>query len=246
MPQGGNNMAIFNFKPEHDLMGLVSSVDTANVTIRIDDSDKLKTLQVNRLVCLETVKPGQYLIGTVQRIVRRRDGEDGMTDQLEDNSCKIALLGTYFTARGSENGVFQRTLKTVPEIYAKCYPIEGEHLSSFMQVISKVSDASTPLRLGHYSLSDDSVALLNGNKLFQRHAVIVGSTGSGKSWTTATLLEQIAALNNPNTILFDIHGEYTPITGEKIRHLHIANPSDLDTENNLDSGTVYLPYWLLG
>ena len=55
---------------------------------------------------------------------------------------------------------------------------------------------------------------LDGNKLFQRHVVIVGSTGSGKSCIVAALIEKIAELPSCNAIHFDIHGEYTPITGK--------------------------------
>ena len=39
------------------------------------------------------------------------------------------------------------------------------------------------LQIGNYSIDEDATAWINGNKLFQRHAVIVGSTGSGKSYS---------------------------------------------------------------
>ena len=45
--------------------------------------------------------------------------------------------------------------------------------------------------------------------LFQRHAAIVGSTGSGKSYCVARIVEQMADLPNANAVLFDIHGEYS-------------------------------------
>ena len=70
--------------------------------------------------------------------------------------------------------------------------------------------------------------------------MIVGSTGSGKSFTVATLLEKIAELKSCNAILFDIHGEYAPITGDGIQHYKIAGPADVPTEH-----TMFLPYWLL-
>lgn len=64
-----------------------------------------------------------------------------------------------------------------------------------------------PLRIGKYAINNGVPAWLDGNKLFQRHAVIVGSTGSGKSFTVATLLEKISELKSCNAIFFDIHGE---------------------------------------
>ena len=41
-------MPIFNFA-DSEALGSVISVDTAAVTIRVDDLDRLKRLQVNRL-----------------------------------------------------------------------------------------------------------------------------------------------------------------------------------------------------
>lgn len=88
---------------------------------------------------------------------------------------------------------------------------------------------------------------LDGDKLFQRHAVIVGSTGSGKSWCVAKIIEQIAKLPMANSILFDIHGEYSGenFKADGIQHFRIANPSDLGKKGNLTNGILMLPYWLL-
>jgi len=111
-----------------------------------------------------------------------------------------------------------------------------------MSVLStkNLKDVEHPLLIGNYTLNDDAKAWLDGNKLFQRHAVIVGSTGSGKSFTVATLIEQIAQLKSANAILFDIHGEYKTIIGEGIEYFKIAGPTDRNTE-----GIIFLPYWLL-
>lgn len=76
--------------------------------------------------------------------------------------------------------------------------------------------------------------------------MIVGSTGSGKSWTTARVLEQLATLKNANAVVFDIHGEYAPLQGEGFRHYRIAGPVDLDAGANLKDGVIFLPFWLLG
>jgi len=115
-----------------------------------------------------------------------------------------------------------------------------------MRVISNVVGEGPQLELGHYTLDEDAIAYLNGNRLFQRHAIVVGSTGSGKSWTTARLLDQVAALNQANAILFDVHGEYKTLEGDEFRHFRVAGPVDLDRDSGLDDGVLYLPYWLLG
>ena len=246
-------MSIFDFADTESL-GSVISVDTAAVTIRVDDLDRLKRLQVNRLVVLQSSKPGQHLIGIVVKITRKPDtreleeAELGDQDLIpnENNLVKVTLIGTLLDRVGTDQNVFRRTLETVPEIDANCFSLDGERLTKFMQVISDVKTDGPKLSLGHFTLDDEAIAYLNGNKLFQRHAVIVGSTGSGKSWTTARLLDQIAELPQANAVLFDIHGEYRPLKSSAFRHLRIAGPSDIEHNRGLADGVLHLPYWLLG
>lgn len=245
-------MSIFNYVDE-EALGCVISVDTATVTIRVDAMDRLRRVQVNRLTVLQSSRAGQYLIGIVTRITRKADdskpaGSEDPAEEIlpENNLVRITLIGTHHDRVGMQRNVFRRTLETVPEIDANCFALEGERLTRFMQVISNVADDGPRLSLGTFTLDDDAEAFLNGNKLFQRHAVIVGSTGSGKSWTTARLLDQIAQLPQANVILFDIHGEYKPLVGDEFRHIRIAGPIDIERRSGLAEGVLHLPYWLLG
>lgn len=246
-------MSIFDFEDDQAL-GSVISVDTVAVIIRVEDLDRLKRLQVNRLVVLQSSKLGQHLIGIVVKITRKPDDQNPDVNKFTDeefipnesNLVKVVLIGTLLDRVGNDENVFRRTLETVPEIDANCFSLEAERLTQFMQVISDVKTEGPKLSLGHFTLDDEAEAYLNGNKLFQRHAVIVGSTGSGKSWTTARLLDQIAKLPQANVVLFDIHGEYRPLVNEAFKHLRIAGPSDIENNCGLDDGVLHLPYWLLG
>jgi uncharacterized protein len=246
-------MPLFEYK-DNEALGCVISVDTATVTIRVDDIERLRRIQVNRLTVLQSSKAGQHLIGVVTRITRRADertiveGDDPSPEQPlpENNLVRITMIGTLLDKVGLIDNVFRRTLETVPEIDANCFSLEGERLTKFMQVISNVSGDGSRLSLGTFTLDDEAEAFLNGNKLFQRHAVIVGSTGSGKSWTTARLLDQIAQLPQANVVLFDIHGEYKPLDGDEFCHIRIAGPVDIEKSTGMEDGVLHLPYWLLG
>lgn len=246
-------MGIFNYN-NTDALGKVSTVDTGTVIVRVDDVEKLRHLQVNRLVCLQSSRPGEHLIGVVQKIVRslketKTVGDDELTDgetMLEENIVRVALIGTHIDRRGTERNVFRRTLETVPEIDASCFSMEEDNLTEFMRIIANVSDDKKKLELGTYTLDERAVAYLNGNKFFQRHAIIVGSTGSGKSWTTARILEQVAGLPNANALVFDLHGEYEPLQNDGIRHFRVAGSSDLDKGVTLEDEVLHLPYCLLG
>jgi DNA helicase HerA-like ATPase len=245
-------MPIFDYQ-DNEALGRIIAVDSAIVVVRVDELERLKRVQVNRLVVLQSSKAGQHLIGVVSRITRKApDGapeapeEREAEDLPENNLVRVSLIGTLIDALGQQRNVFRRTLETVPEIDANCFALEGDRLTNFMQVISNVVGEGPQLELGKYTLDEDATAFLNGNKLFQRHAIVVGSTGSGKSWTTARLLDQVAALNQANAILFDVHGEYKTLAGDEFRHYRVAGPGDLDGGGALADGVLYLPYWLLG
>jgi DNA helicase HerA-like ATPase len=239
-------VSIFAYE-DKDALGKVASVDTATVVVDVVDIECLKRLQVNRLAILQSSKPGQHLIGLITQVVRRKaveiDEETG--EQGEHNFCRIALVGTLLDKLGITPNVFRRTLESVPEIDANCFALEGDNLTRFMQVISHAVDGDNALVIGKYTLDDEADAYLNGNKFFQRHAFIGGSTGAGKSWATAKIVEQVASLKSANAILFDLHGEYSPLAGGGVSHYKIAGPSDIEASRTLADGVVYLPYWLL-
>ena len=77
---------------------------------------------------------------------------------------------------------------------------------------------------------------VDGNKFFNKHIAVVGSTGSGKSHTVAKIIQNAVAskgdfaLNNSHVIVFDIHSEY-----------RTAFPD----ANFIDSNRLVLPYWML-
>lgn len=237
-------MNIFDYTSA-ELLGTVESVDTSTVIVKVENDDKLRGFQVNHLVSIQSSKVGQHLIGLVSKIIRKSIDKDFNMDlqpELSSNIIKVILIGTHFDKEGENTNIFRRSLSTVPTINAECYLINGDRLKCFMQSISSIAKdpEDINLQIGNYSIDEDATAWLNGNKLFQRHAVIVGSTGSGKSWCVARILEQVATLKSADAILFDIHGEYSTLKGDNFLHFKVAGPNDKKIEGNL-----FLPYWLL-
>lgn len=228
---------------ESIMIGKVQYVDTGNVTINIEKDELVNSVQVNQIVQVNSSKTNEKIIGLVTKILRKAspvDGEgDGITSILE-NTIRVNLVGTLKEKEGTMKHVFKRTLNTVPSLDAECFLLQGQDLSDFMKAIS--SGSTNPLTIGKYTISEESVANLDGNKFFQRHAVIVGGTGSGKSWTVANILEKAAYLKSVNVVIFDIHGEYTPLEDlANTKLLKIAGPG----EKPDNAQAVFLPYWLL-
>lgn len=247
-------MTIFNFE-DSQAIGTVFSVDTATVIIKVQELEKLRKLHVNQLVAIRSAKAGQHLIGLINRITRKASDEENPVESdlglsgflFTENILKVDLIGTLLDKHGLKDNVFKRNLDTVPEIEAQCFPIDGDNITKFMTTISSQENYKIPLTIGKYSIDEQAQAFLDGDKLFQRHAVIVGSTGSGKSWCVAKLIEQIAQLPMANCLLFDIHGEYSgkDFKMPGLQHLRVANPADLGKKGNLENDVLMLPYWLL-
>ena len=228
---------------DENSIGSVFSVDTGTVIISVDKDELLNSVQVNQIIEITSTKTNEKIIGLISKIMRK-----GQTDEIDkdsesfsvENLLKANLIGTLYTKYGEKTNVFKRTLNTVPCINANCKLLQGKDLSKFMESIS--SNAKNPLKIGKYTISDNSEANLDGNKFFQRHAVIVGGTGAGKSWTVANLLEQSSNLNSVNGIVFDLHGEYKPLGKLKNANLlKIAGSAD----SVVSDGIIFLPYWLL-
>ncbi len=226
------------------LIGKIQSVDTGTAVVKVNNEGLLNSVQINQIVQIRSTKIGEKIIGLISKIVRKAvadkiDNSDE-PDFIVENVIRVNLVGTLISSSGTAKNLFKRTLNTVPSIDADCFLLQGTALSEFMNVISSNSD--NPLTIGRYTISEESNANLDGNKFFQRHAVIVGGTGSGKSWTVANILEKASKLKSINAIVFDLHGEYKPLEKlENTKLLKVAGPSDSPTNPNV----VFLPYWLL-
>jgi len=228
----------------NSLIGKVQSVDTGNITVQVDKEELLNSVQVNQIVQVRSTKTGQTIIGLISKIMRKaisdKIDESGEPDYIVENIIKVNLVGTLIERTGTARNTFKRTLDTVPSINADCFLLQEAELSAFMNIIS--SSSENPLTIGKYTISEESNANLDGNKFFQRHAVVVGGTGSGKSWTVANILEKASALQSVNSLVFDLHGEYKPLKDlHNTTLLKIAGPSDTPS----DTDTIFLPYWLL-
>ena len=244
-------MAIFAFDDSY-LLGRVRQVDTRKVIVHVENNEDLRKARVSHLVALKL--PGAvegWLIGLIDRVTKSV-GQDKSSSELPlpldgnnegeivVNTVQLTLVGTLKWDSNKQSGIFSRSIVNVPEIDSSCYILIGKQLENFMLVLSAEGDHSHSLKLGQYTIDENAAAYIDGNKLFQRHAALVGSTGSGKSWTVATILERASKLPSSNLIVFDLHGEYRKLS--YARHLRVPGPEDLGMTSE---GLLYLPYWLL-
>ncbi len=238
-----------------DKVGRVASVDTSKVLITVDESSIVTRISVGNLIAIKGTTEREFLIGLTDRVTRSMreemlEEESESKDIIELNPqpedlIRVVLIGTYRTVDGDKKDVFKRGADSFPQIDRECLLIQGSNLQRFMSLLGAELSPEERLQLGHFVIDPDATAIASGDRFFQRHASILGSTGSGKSWTVALLLERASKLSHPNLIVLDMHGEYTPLADEKdgfAQGFRIAGPGDLESP---DDNVIFLPYWLL-
>lgn len=238
-----------------DLLGRVVGVDTHRVSIAIENPTLVTRIGVSDLIAIKGATEQDYLIAIVERVLRSLapslpsfDGasEDDMEIEVAPvDSVRATLVGTFRTVDGSKSNTFKRGADTFPQIDRATYVIQSGNLQRFMGLLGADFSEDEKLKLGHFIADTTAEAVASGDRLFQRHAAILGSTGSGKSYAVSLLLERAAKLSHPNIVVFDMHGEYSPLAkGEEAiaTRLRIAGPGDLDAPSEQ---CVFLPYWML-
>lgn len=111
-------------------------------------------------------------------------------------------------------------------------------IEEISKIFEESMDAKDKFEFASLASNDGIKVPVNGNKFFNKHIAIIGSTGSGKSHTVAKIIQsaingktgEFAGLNNSHVVIFDIHSEY-----------HAAFPH----ANYISIDNLILPYWLL-
>ena len=239
---------------DNDQIGCVSGVDTSRVAIDVTNSEMLTRVGIGQLIAIKGATQAEFLIAMTDRVTRSlreelpnpEDGEFSTLTVSPVDHMQAFMIGTYRTVDGDKVNTFKRGADSFPQIDRSCFVIEGNNLQHFMGILGAGFQEDERLKLGSFVADRSAEAVASGDKFFQRHAAILGSTGSGKSWAVALILERAAKLKYPNIIVFDMHGEYQPLAdrskGGFAQRFRMAGPGDLVASKD---DTLFLPYWLL-
>lgn len=146
----------------------------------------------------------------------------------------IQLIG-----EGNKNGSFERGISQYPSINDEVHLVS----ESDLKVIYGQPDKPYFVKLGSVSGVDSIPALFDINKLVTRHSAIVGSTGSGKSTTVASILSSLSNMErypSARIIVIDIHGEYASALKDKAAVFKINAKDSCESFQDL-----VVPYWAL-
>ncbi len=172
------------------------------------------------------------LIGYVTGVVRR-DRADG--EMPEEPVMSIQLLGTL------RDDWFDRGVDSYPTIGDAVVLATHEDFERIFGTLNQMSGDSKYPRsfcIGKFAMNTNFDVHVLGKEFFSKHICVVGNSGSGKSCTTAKIIQEVTEFDESQIILFDLHGEYAAAFS--------------DEDGSLDANVTYLgeqdlimPYWLL-
>ncbi|MGD2111633.1 MAG: ATP-binding protein [Phycisphaerae bacterium] len=219
-------------------IGNVTRVDSARVEVLITANDLNilhddRTYRIGQLASYVTIPmDDRTLVGFVVGSGRQ---EVTVVDVQPQLLMQVQLLGEV------KGGRFTRGVTE--------YPIVGDDVwvavqsdfeaifGSFDQLLAG-SKHPQSFGLGRFAYNADFEVKVLGSELFAKHVAVLGNSGSGKSCTTARILQEVFDLSQSQVVLFDMHGEYRAAFS--------------DDEGQLDANVTYLgardlvlPYWLL-
>jgi len=177
-----------------------------------------------------------YLFGIITQVGAGSVPENQIPNQPYGNRwITIQLVG-----EGQRTGEFQRGISQYPTISDEVHLVSEEDLKR----IYGQPDKPYFVNVGHIAGAESIPALIDVNKLITRHSAVVGTTGSGKSTTVASLLNALSDVEkypSSRILVFDIHGEYGQALKDK------ANIYKINADKSLGSveKELYLPFWAL-
>lgn len=202
-------------------MKLIKILQSA-IQIKSDDKD-FANCHINDLI---KISDGEVDLVTMISSLQCREIDTDIKDDEavefigvpQAKTIECAIIGSI------ANGKFTNAIDRYPSTNVEAEMISSKEFSEMLQ--PKKTEC---FKIGTYA-GYDTPAYVNGNKFYQRHACIVGNTGSGKSETVTKFVEETAKNPGANMIIFDIHGEY----------------SGLSYVDNIKMGQVPFPIWMLG
>lgn len=221
------------FREDPFIFGTIQSVDGSLITVK---ASKLKINNQKETINVEVgsfVNCGGGHGNTICLITRVLIEEVERRNSIEQRKIvELSIIGSL------KNKKFTRGTERLPTIGCSAYLLKGEQIE-FLLGIKQLSDSKIKekfFKVGKRPMLGAGDVYFNLDKLLGRHVAILGTTGSGKSCTVATITQSILrSYKEPRLLFFDIHNEYdTAFQGEWKNKSQSISWSEFS-----------LPYWFL-
>ena len=122
---------------------------------------------------------------------------------------EVLLSFDYFN-----HDVINRGLDCFPNIGSKVYVCPSEFIQKYLLSFGvKGNSKELLMNIGVLTTNKNTSVIISQQSLLSRHCAIVGTTGGGKSWTVARLIQHLKD-NKSKVILIDPTGEYKPLIND--------------------------------
>ncbi len=211
-------------------VGTICEIDQTAARMILSDSASASA-EVGRFVVMEC---GEFLLfARITSVTNQPEFNQGS----KTHGTSVIELLTTVTPDGV--GV-NRGLTRLPHPGDAVYSAPPE-LQRWLFESTQIREAeSEPIMLDVGSLADGTAIRLTPELLFGRHCAVLGTTGAGKSWTFARLIEE-ASRHRAKVVLFDATGEFEPMKSDAVRHFYIGN----DSTGQESSDELVMPYYAL-
>lgn len=224
-------------KSEATFLGQVINVNSSSVEIKISDEIPSaapiidgKLYRIGQIGTFVKFPIGSLsLYGVVSSVSNTpsKETKDSNTPNYGSRFLTVQLIGEK---QGDDD--FQKGVGFYPTINDEVHLVTEKDL---LDIYGSKNEEGL-VKIGTHSSSERLPVYLDLDKLILRHSAILGSTGSGKSNTTAHILKSIVQNNQGSrVVLIDVHGEYKDSFPSEAKVLKIN-----DTKSPL-----YLPFWLM-
>ena len=210
------------------LIGVIQSVNSAMISaLVLEDCDSLRK-EINGIT-YNIAQVGSYvampvgdriIIGMITDVQIIDYTPSSCSTPVKRKLMNVQLLGNVMGDR------FERGLSVFPTLEGAVYMTDEVDLSVIFSKF-RVDDFS----VGTISLFENERQYLDPNRFFGKHIAVLGSTGSGKSCTVASIIQKVQVLNDTHIIILDIHDEYSAAFE--------------GTGNTLKINELELPFWLM-
>lgn len=135
------------------------------------------------------------------------------------------------------DGQFERGVAQYPTTGAEVHAIGSADIARMFDRFQ-----SKGLAIGALTSHPSLKVCLDPTNLFGRHSAILGQTGSGKSWSVASLVQKtVAVMPRAHIIILDLHGEYCWKREDGSRHYAFGD----SIVRHIDARDLEIPYWLM-
>ncbi|WP_454737251.1 ATP-binding protein [Cupriavidus necator] len=219
-------------------LGVVSSVSAHAVKVNLAhagevsghylDAHRYGKGEVGELVLIEAQQT--MLLGRITEVAlpdrdRHEISQDFDGLRQVDAIGVVRLLGSIHPVTLK----VQAGISSYPRLGDRVFAAPGHFVSRIPMLTDKGIDTEVPpvaLRLGVVAGDSGFPLSVTPEKLFGRHCAILGSTGGGKSWTTARIIDECRRYQ-AKIVLLDATAEYRSLSGDDIHHRHLGTPLHL-------------------